>query len=64
MVISPIQTAAWAQDELAAGFRDSSKSAHPGVNSYFMDGNLSGQGMTVDLESMDRAGVGHVFLWS
>jgi hypothetical protein len=54
---------AWAQDDLAAGFRDPPDSARPGVYWYFMDGNLSREGMTADLQSMQEAGIGHlVFL--
>ena len=38
-------------------------SARPGVYWYFMDGNLSGEGMTADLESMKEVGLGNlVFL--
>lgn len=35
-------------------------SARPGVYWYFMDGNISKEGMTKDLESMKRAGIGSV----
>lgn len=34
--------------------------ARPGVYWYFMDGNLSKEGMTADLESMKQAGIGSV----
>jgi len=38
-------------------------SVRPGVYWYFMDGNLSKEGMTADLESMKAAGIGNlVFL--
>ena len=36
------------------------ESARPGVYWYFMDGNLSKEGMTKDLESMKRVGIGSV----
>ena len=37
--------------------------SQPGVYWYFMDGNMSRQGMTADLESMKKAGIGSlVFL--
>lgn len=50
-------------DDLASSFRTPPDSARPGVYWYFMDGNLSRQGMTRDLESMKAAGLGHlVFL--
>jgi hypothetical protein len=48
---------------LAAEFLNPPDSARPGVYWYFMDGNLSREGMTADLESMKQAGLGNlVFL--
>lgn len=50
-------------DNLKAGFLQPPPSARPGVYWYFMDGNQSKVSMTADLESMKRAGIGHlVFL--
>ncbi|WP_343303536.1 glycosyl hydrolase [Chitinophaga niabensis] len=50
-------------DSLKAGFLQPPPSARPGVYWYFMDGNQSKASMTADLESMKRAGIGHlVFL--
>lgn len=46
--------------ELEKGFVTPPDSARPGVYWYFMDGNLSGEAMTKDLESMKKAGIGHV----
>ncbi|MCL4177086.1 MAG: hypothetical protein KJ072_04985 [Verrucomicrobia bacterium] len=61
-----ILSALWLQasaDPTARGFVDPPDSARPGVYWYFMDGNLSREGMTRDLESMIAAGLGHlVFL--
>lgn len=60
------KTAAPAQEELSGvealrkGFLSPPNWAKPGVYWYFMDGNLSEEGMTKDLESMARAGIGHV----
>lgn len=45
---------------LRSGFLNPPDSARPGVYWYFMDGNLSKEGMTKDLESMQRAGIGNV----
>ncbi len=45
---------------LRAGFLNPPDWARPGVYWYFMDGNLSEQGMTKDLESMAKAGIGYV----
>lgn len=35
-------------------------SVRPGVYWYFMDGNISKEAITADLESMKKAGIGHV----
>ncbi|MFV1965735.1 MAG: glycosyl hydrolase [Pirellulaceae bacterium] len=52
-----------AEEDLAAGFQDPPDTARPGVYWYFMDGNLTREGMTADLESMKEAGIGNlVFL--
>ncbi|HET7117195.1 MAG TPA: glycosyl hydrolase, partial [Hanamia sp.] len=47
-------------EQLRAGFLNPPASARPGVYWYFMDGNLSKEGMTADLESMKQAGIGNV----
>jgi len=47
-------------DALIAGFQSPPDSARPGVYWYFMDGNLSREGMTADLESMKEAGIGNL----
>ena len=47
-------------DDLWSRFVHPPASARPGVYWYFMDGNLSREGMTRDLESMKAAGIGHV----
>lgn len=47
-------------NELEKGFQDPPESARPGVYWYFMDGNLSKEAMTKDLESMKKAGIGYV----
>jgi len=45
--------------DLARDFVSPPDSARPGVYWYFIDGNLSREGMTRDLESMKQAGLGH-----
>lgn len=45
---------------LLRGFTSPPDSVRPGVYWYFMDGNLSRQAMTADLESMKHAGIGQV----
>lgn len=47
-------------DTLKENFKNPPDSARPGVYWYFMDGNLSREGMTKDLESMKAAGIGNV----
>jgi hypothetical protein len=47
-------------DDLKAGFRTPPDSARPGVYWYFMDGNLSREAITADLESMKKVGIGTV----
>ncbi len=49
---------ALAADPLASGFLHPPDSAKPWVYWYFMDGNLTREGMTADLEAMKRAGIG------
>jgi hypothetical protein len=46
--------------KLASAFQSPPDSVRPGVYWYFMDGNLSGEAMTADLESMKEAGIGQV----
>jgi len=47
-------------DELRAGFASPPESARPGVYWYFMEGSISKEGMTKDLEAMKKAGIGNV----
>ena len=47
-----------AADPLAEGFAHPPASAKPWVYWYFMDGNLTREGMTADLEAMKKAGIG------
>jgi len=47
-------------DTLKSGFLNPPDSARPGVYWYFMDGNLSKEAMTKDLESMKKAGIGNL----
>jgi len=47
---------------LADDFRDPPGSARPWVYWFFMDGNLSREGITADLEAMKAAGIGGVIL--
>jgi len=60
IIITLLHNAGFAQDNLKAGFKNPPQSARPGVYWYFMDGNLSREGMTADLESMAQAGIGNL----
>ena len=54
-------TTGWARG-LADDFREPPASARPWVYWFFMDGNLSREGITADLEAMTEAGIGGVIL--
>ena len=45
---------------LRKGFKNPPESARPGVYWSFMDGNMTREGITRDLESMQEAGIGYV----
>ena len=47
-------------DVLRENFVNPPQTANPGVYWYFMDGNLSKESITKDLESMKKAGIGYV----
>jgi hypothetical protein len=49
-------------DDLAAGFTSPPASARPWVYWFWMDGNLSREGITADLEAMKNAGIGGVII--
>ena len=51
---------AQSNDILQEAFEDPPESSKPGVYWYFMDGNLSMDEMTRDLESMKESGINHV----
>jgi hypothetical protein len=60
LLVSPLRAAEERSASLPAGFLTPPDSARPGVYWYFMDGNLTREGMTRDLEAMKAAGLGHV----
>ena len=47
-------------DKLKDEFRNPPDAARPGVYWYFMDGNMSKEAMTKDLESMKKVGIGNL----
>lgn len=61
LLLLAASTRGWTRD-LADDFRDPPASARPWVYWFFMDGNLSREGITADLEAMKEAGIGGVIL--
>jgi hypothetical protein len=59
---SCIATETLADDQLSAGFLQPSASARPWVYWFWLDGNLSREGITADLEAMQRVGIGGVLI--
>lgn len=53
-----LTTACWAQGGLESGFRKPPASARPHTWWHWMNGNISREGITADLEAMKRAGIG------
>ena len=49
-------------DELEAAFVHPPASARPWVNWFWLDGNITREGITADLEAMQRVGIGGVLL--
>ena len=47
-----------AEDQLLNGFRDPPQSARPRVWWHWLNGNVSKEGITLDLEWMKRVGIG------
>src|SRR5215475_129015 len=49
-------------DELEKNFTHPPDSARPWVNWFWLNGNISREGITADLEAMQRVGIGGVLL--
>ena len=62
LIMSSSALAAPAADELLHGFLQPPDTARPWVYWVWMDGNLSREGITADLEAMKRAGIGGVII--
>ena len=58
VLLTGLSSEALAADELAYGFATPPDSAKPWVYWYFMDGNLTRDGMRADLGAMKKAGIG------
>jgi hypothetical protein len=61
LLLLGVFSSGWAV-ELVEDFRDPPRSARPWVYWFFMDGNISREGITADLEAMQQAGIGGVIL--
>jgi hypothetical protein len=51
-----------AEDDLARGFALPPDSARPWVYWFWLNGNITREGITADLEAMKRAGIGGVLI--
>ena len=60
LITRPVFAQLAAPNILKQGFLNPPDSVRPGVYWYFMDGNISREGMTKDLEAMKQAGLGSV----
>ncbi|MFZ4549209.1 MAG: glycosyl hydrolase, partial [Bacteroidales bacterium] len=61
LVVSPLNKDIKPGNEpLRKGFLTPPDSSRPGVYWYFMDGNITKEAITADLESMKKVGIGHV----
>jgi hypothetical protein len=60
--LAPAGFGAEATDALAGGFRSPPDSAGPWVYWFWLNGNITKEGMTADLEAMKRAGIGGVLI--
>ncbi|MFZ4583258.1 MAG: glycosyl hydrolase, partial [Paludibacter sp.] len=60
-ITSPINKTLKSENELLRkGFLNPPNASRPGVYWYFMDGNITKEAITADLESMKKVGIGHV----
>ena len=55
-------TVSAASDDLASGFQDPPDSARPWVYWFWLNGNITREGITADLEAMKRVGIGGVLI--
>ena len=51
-----------ATDELASAFTQPPDSARPWVYWFWLNGNMTREGITADLEAMQRVGIGGVLI--
>src|SRR5205823_4327243 len=64
-LLSPASTFAQPnQPSLESGFLHPPDSARPGVYWFWVDGNVTGEGITADLEAMKRVGLGAALLFN
>jgi hypothetical protein len=55
--------ATMAQDNLAQGFTQPPNSARPWMYAFIVDGNLTKEGITTDLEALKRTGIGGLLVF-
>jgi len=51
-------------DKLSEGFRNPPAQARPDIWWHWMDGNITKEGITADLEAMHRVGIGGVYIFN
>lgn len=62
VAIAPCASPAQAPDALARGFASPPASAKPWVYWFWLNGNITREGITLDLEAMKRVGIGGVLI--
>ncbi len=60
LALTMLSCTAQPDDQLKEAFKNPPDTSKPGVYWYFMDGNLSREGMTKDLESMKEVGISNL----
>lgn len=60
LLLTMLSCTAQSNDKLKEAFLNPPNASKPGVYWYFMDGNLSREGMTKDLESMKEVGISNL----
>ena len=63
LACAPFSLAAELPDPLEAGFRQPPASAKPKTFWHWMNGNVTRDGITRDLEAMERVGIGGVMIF-
>ena len=60
--LTPASAATLAKQDLSTGFLNPPDSARPWVYWFWINGNITKEGITADLEAMQRVGIGGVLI--